>query len=544
MNPHQTDLFCSNKTKVGKMRTPSFKASQAKPGLNRSAKKWWIYGLVAICLVAVGVAGISRFSRNKPILHAAADKLANAKSQTRISPSSMNQRFAAQAAATSFLRPVSDRTAWAQEVTLARSMGDGAALRRLAEQIEAGAKTPHDMALARSVFEEAAKLGDTFAKLRAGQYAQRGIGGKANGKAAASWYESAAADGNVQGYTELAKLFIEGRAVPVDLARADGYLGKALSAGNAEAMFVKGLMLLGTSGDPALALDYLVKAAVMNNADAQLALSRLYAEGKYVPADPALAAEWALAAEQNGSAHAKVDLANYFLKGDNANATAAEVSDSVDRLLDASSQKNVRASLELAALSLSAGNVSRQDIDFAKASGQQAYDAGTAFGAFVAAAANVGESAGEALQWLKKGAAGNDWRSKHAVALIEFGDLGVAEAIKAAAKASFSDFTTLSLQKNIGAAPMTPPAALSTPMPRFPTELLGLSIQGSVTAEFTVSDTGSPVGIQVLASSHPQLEQAAREAIARWSFKPAVQNGRPVPLKIRVPIRFRSSGGS
>ncbi len=440
--------------------------------------------------------------------------------------------------------PPASSDAVRRELAQARAANDAAALRRLAGQVEAGAKSPADLKRARELYEEAARLGDTEAKLRAGHYAQHGIGGNVDGKRAARWFESAAADGDHQGYTELAKLFIEGRAVPVDLVRADGYLDLALGAGNAEAMFLKGSMLLGANDDPAAALAYLLKAAEMRNPAAQLALSRLYAEGKYLPADPALAAEWALAAEQNGSIDAKVDLANYFLKkGGSAHAAADAVNDSVTRLLDASSQNNVRASLELAALTLSAGNISRQDLEYARNNGQAAYDAGNAFGAFLAAATYAGESPEEALQWLRKGADGKDWRSKYALGLIELSGLAVTEALQAAAKATFSDFTTLSLKKNAGSAPLTPPAAVSTPMPKFPVEMLGLSIQGAVTAEFTVSERGSPVGIQILSSSHPQLAAAAREAIAGWTFRPAVKDGVAVPLKIRVPIKFRSSGG-
>jgi len=499
--------------------------------------------LIAVCVIAAGVAGVFRLIRNRPESHFPAFDSANSKSNRGASP-----QFSSKLRATRIARnPESsgNENVLERDLAHARKAGDGAALRRLAKQIEAGAKTANDLKLARKVFEEAAQLSDTEAKLRAGYYAQHGIGGKRDRKSAMQWYESAAADGDMKGYTALARLFIEGGpGLPVDLARAAGYIEIALSAGNAEAMFLKGSMLLGTSNDPTAALEYLAKAAAMKNPDAQLALSRLYAEGKYVPADPALAAQWALAAEQNGSVDAKIDLANYSLKKGDGIVGADMATDSVNRLFEASDQKNIRASLELAALTLAGGNISRDDIAFARNNGQMAYDAGTASGAFVVAATYAGESADEAEEWLKKGAVGKDWRSKYALALMDFGNIGVADAIQSAAKATFSDFTTLSLQKNAGSASLIPPAAISTPMPKFPTELRGLSIAGAVTAEFTVSNTGSPVGIQILSSSHPQLETAAMEAIAKWTFKPAVQNGTAVPLKIRVPIRFRSSGGS
>jgi protein TonB len=39
-------------------------------------------------------------------------------------------------------------------------------------------------------------------------------------------------------------------------------------------------------------------------------------------------------------------------------------------------------------------------------------------------------------------------------------------------------------------------------------------------------------------SGHPDLDEAAREAVATWRFEPARRRGVPVELWILLPIRF------
>jgi protein TonB len=39
-------------------------------------------------------------------------------------------------------------------------------------------------------------------------------------------------------------------------------------------------------------------------------------------------------------------------------------------------------------------------------------------------------------------------------------------------------------------------------------------------------------------SGHPELDEAAREAVAAWRFEPARRRGVPVDLWILLPVRF------
>jgi protein TonB len=55
-----------------------------------------------------------------------------------------------------------------------------------------------------------------------------------------------------------------------------------------------------------------------------------------------------------------------------------------------------------------------------------------------------------------------------------------------------------------------------------------------------VSATGACLSIAVLRSSgHPELDEAAVEAVRNWRFSPALREGAPVEVELEIPIRFR-----
>jgi protein TonB len=58
-----------------------------------------------------------------------------------------------------------------------------------------------------------------------------------------------------------------------------------------------------------------------------------------------------------------------------------------------------------------------------------------------------------------------------------------------------------------------------------------------------VDERGRPLDVEVLKSSgFPRLDQAAMEAIRKWSFSPALQNGAAVRSWTRVSVAFRLEG--
>ena len=64
-------------------------------------------------------------------------------------------------------------------------------------------------------------------------------------------------------------------------------------------------------------------------------------------------------------------------------------------------------------------------------------------------------------------------------------------------------------------------------------------IQGLTVLMFIVEKDGSTSGIEVIKSLHPACDSAAVAAVSRTMFKPGVQDGKEVRVKMRLPIRFK-----
>jgi protein TonB len=57
-----------------------------------------------------------------------------------------------------------------------------------------------------------------------------------------------------------------------------------------------------------------------------------------------------------------------------------------------------------------------------------------------------------------------------------------------------------------------------------------------------VDDRGAVTGVEVLSSSgHASLDQAVLDAYRHAHFAPAQQDGKPVPGRVVIPVRFRLS---
>ena len=84
---------------------------------------------------------------------------------------------------------------------------------------------------------------------------------------------------------------------------------------------------------------------------------------------------------------------------------------------------------------------------------------------------------------------------------------------------------------------------VSQPVPRYPAPLQAAGIEGRVALEFVIDTAGrvEPASLRVLESTHPAFETAAREALARASFRPARLGPRPVRQLTRQAIRFTTA---
>jgi TonB family protein len=78
--------------------------------------------------------------------------------------------------------------------------------------------------------------------------------------------------------------------------------------------------------------------------------------------------------------------------------------------------------------------------------------------------------------------------------------------------------------------------------PNYPIQSRQLGEEGEVLLRVLVSSQGSPAQVELLRSSgFPRLDEAAREAVAKWRFIPGRLGGVAVEAWIEVPVTFRKA---
>jgi TonB family protein len=107
-------------------------------------------------------------------------------------------------------------------------------------------------------------------------------------------------------------------------------------------------------------------------------------------------------------------------------------------------------------------------------------------------------------------------------------------------------FAELNPNPNEAKSDLTAPEATQKVDPAYPLELMRRNVQGTVTLYAVIRHDGSVSDVRVLRGVDDQLDQFARNALARWRFHPAIKNGAPVDLEAVVmipfkPVRMKSS---
>jgi len=86
-------------------------------------------------------------------------------------------------------------------------------------------------------------------------------------------------------------------------------------------------------------------------------------------------------------------------------------------------------------------------------------------------------------------------------------------------------------------AGIEPPRKLTHVDPLYPQIAQAARIEGTVILEAVIGVDGRVTSVSVLRSI-PLLDQAAMDAVRRWSYTPTVLHGRPVPIAMTVTVRF------
>ena len=78
------------------------------------------------------------------------------------------------------------------------------------------------------------------------------------------------------------------------------------------------------------------------------------------------------------------------------------------------------------------------------------------------------------------------------------------------------------------------------PPPIYPRLARRRQYEGTVLLEVLVGKDGRAAQVRVARSSgYPILDRNARDTVARWRFEPARRNGRPVAMRVEVPIVYK-----
>jgi protein TonB len=82
------------------------------------------------------------------------------------------------------------------------------------------------------------------------------------------------------------------------------------------------------------------------------------------------------------------------------------------------------------------------------------------------------------------------------------------------------------------------PELLVEVKPGYTADAMRAKVQGLVYVEAVVLENGTVGDVRVVRSLEPGLDQKALEAARKWIFRPARKDGKPVPLRISIELRF------
>jgi protein TonB len=83
------------------------------------------------------------------------------------------------------------------------------------------------------------------------------------------------------------------------------------------------------------------------------------------------------------------------------------------------------------------------------------------------------------------------------------------------------------------------PVVLFAPEPEFSEEARKAKVAGNVLVYLQVDATGRPTHVHVLRGIGLGLDEKAVEAVRQYKFKPAMENGHPVPVEMNVEVNFQ-----
>ena len=82
------------------------------------------------------------------------------------------------------------------------------------------------------------------------------------------------------------------------------------------------------------------------------------------------------------------------------------------------------------------------------------------------------------------------------------------------------------------------PVPVRTVPPEYPHELKSHNVSGLVMVKCTIDEQGNVGEVNVVKSSNEQFDRFATDALKKWKFKPAKQDGTAISVQVTIPIKF------
>ncbi len=83
-----------------------------------------------------------------------------------------------------------------------------------------------------------------------------------------------------------------------------------------------------------------------------------------------------------------------------------------------------------------------------------------------------------------------------------------------------------------------PPVPIKTHAPAYPEDLRQRGVSGVAMITAVVDESGTVLAAESNKASHEHFKQPAIDAVKHWKFKPAQLAGKPVKVRINIPVQF------
>jgi TonB family protein len=105
-------------------------------------------------------------------------------------------------------------------------------------------------------------------------------------------------------------------------------------------------------------------------------------------------------------------------------------------------------------------------------------------------------------------------------------------------KSETDDIASIGALEKIGPG-VSPPVVLYTPIAKFTKAARKAKYSGTCLISLIVDTHGFPQNVQIVKPLDYGLSENAVEAVKKYQFKPAMKDGKPVPVMVNIEINFR-----